>query len=448
MMSATQNEPPKNHSFGRRRLMGEGVWVALGQLASVTAGLIGMRLLTEFLAPEIYGQVALLLGWAMLVRMMGCSPLISSAFRFYPEFAQRNEVSHLRQLIGGILWSAGVISFGVIVVVGGIYAMAASRPWLPFVVLALMFSLEMLQMYEQNLLRAARRQRAHAIWNATVVWGKPLIAIAMIVLLGANASAVLFGYCLAIAVPFLVLRYMTQVLTPREQPEEEKPLPAEEAARYKQELWTYVLPLLPLGLVGWVHSLSDRYVIGGALGTEQAGLYVAVYGLGQRPYMMVEGLLQGTLMPAYNQALAAHDQVQERRLFRMWLGALVAVVAVGTVCFFFLNEFVVWLLLARSYASGAPLLPWLACGFAMLSIAHVFEWRLYSLKHTKFVLLGQSIAALASLAVMIPMVMFFGLWGAAVACPIYYAIYLFAMFALSRQAYRHYSFDSNQEKPT
>ena len=84
-------------------------------------------------------------------------------------------------------------------------------------------------------------------------------------------------------------------------------------------------------------------------------------------------------------------------------------------------------------------MPWLAIGFAFLAIAHVFEWRLYSLKRTKLVLLGQSISAVSSIAIAVPMIYGWGLWGAALACPMYYAVYFLVMYLLGRKAIRqHY----------
>ena len=45
-----------------RRILGETAWVFFGQGMSVLATLVGLRLITELVAPDVYGTVALALG--------------------------------------------------------------------------------------------------------------------------------------------------------------------------------------------------------------------------------------------------------------------------------------------------------------------------------------------------------------------------------------------------
>ena len=54
----------------RRRLLGDGAWVLYGQLSAAVGVLIGTRLLTEFIAPRLFGEIVLLLGIGALVMGM------------------------------------------------------------------------------------------------------------------------------------------------------------------------------------------------------------------------------------------------------------------------------------------------------------------------------------------------------------------------------------------
>jgi O-antigen/teichoic acid export membrane protein len=191
------------------------------------------------------------------------------------------------------------------------------------------------------------------------------------------------------------------------------------------------MPLAPLALVAWLTATSDRYIIGGLAGLGQAGVYSAAYGLTSMPITMAAYIIMQTLRPVYDQAVAQKDERMAKRTFRIWLLTTMSICALVFVSITLLRDWIVALLLAEQYRSTAPLLPWLAAGFTFLSVAYVFEWTLYAYKRTRLVLLGQSIAAVSSLAVAIPMIVFWGLMGAAVACSVYYAIYLIIMFALS-----------------
>ncbi len=430
---------PKS-SFSLQGFLGDGAWVVANQVLSALAAIIGVRLLTELLPPQIYGQILLLLGLVGLGQLLSCSPLLQAVFRFYPEVSQDTGLTRLRGLAGRMLFYP-TLGMMLVLLVGGLFYHKES--YTSFVLLAIIFPVEIVQSFEQNLLSAARRQRAVAIWQIALAWGKPLLAIAMIWTYEPSTSSVLLGYLIA-SVAILLLLYVLPFSFEGKHTNQVKsplgPVPRvqEFSQHLQKQMMAYAMPLIPLGIVGWVHALGDRYLLGGLVGLKQAGMYIAAYGLIQKPYMMSEGVFQQTLLPAYNQAISQANRKQERRIFRMWLFLLTATVTLGCFCVYFLREWVVRLCLAEAYWSTTRLMPWLALGFAFLSIAHVFEWRLYSLKRTRLVLLGQTIAAISSIAIAVPLIQTWTLMGAAIACPLYYAVYLIIMVILSQQAIQHH----------
>ena len=56
--------------------MCEVAWVVIGQVGVALAMLIGVRLLTEFLSPDVYGTLALLMGLMALGRGLFCQPVL------------------------------------------------------------------------------------------------------------------------------------------------------------------------------------------------------------------------------------------------------------------------------------------------------------------------------------------------------------------------------------
>lgn len=455
MQSGKEEASSEKSGYGRRRLLGDGAWLLASQIAIALAGLLGVRLLTEYLEPGIYGQVGLWLGLTGLGYQMFCSPLSQAAFRFYPEVSSSQNLQGLRQLSSRLLLRSTSSLIGVILVYGVVYSLWKKQPFGLFVLLALLAIADVMQTFELGLLSAARRQKVVAAWQAIVAWARPLLAIVTVIGLGQSASSVLAGYLLATGGVLVVLwsvsfsfegihpkkpKVVSSVLpqTSSETSSHEVSNPSAENAaispQVRGQIAAYAWPLVPLGLVGWVHSLGDRYIIEQLVGIEAAGLYIATYGLILKPYTMAEGVFQQTLLPAYNQAISAFQWQQQQRIFRIWLACVATTVALGCVCVYFLRDWVAYLLLAKAYRSTTPLMPWLGLGFACLAVAHVFEWRLYSLKQTRLVLLGQTIGAVASLIIAVPMIWYGGLLGAAMACPLYYAIYLLAMWGLSQKA--------------
>lgn len=415
-------------SSSKKRLLGEGAWVAAGRVMIGLGTLLGVRLLTEFLDPSVYGAVVLMLGLTALGQGLFCRPLMQAAYRFYPDMASSGGVRFLRGTTYKFLFVTTGVLVGVVLIVGALCLPHVEVSYWVFVALAACLIAETPTALEVSLLSAARRQRAVAIWEGTNACLKPAIAVLAIAVLGPTPQSVLLAYFLVTGVTFACARLFLSrgedrcaSVQPHEAPE----------YNLNQQILRFALPLTPLALVAWLTATSDRYIIGGLSGLGQAGVYSATYGLTSMPITMAAYIIMQTLWPVYNQAVAQKDERMAKRTFRIWLLTTISICGLGFVAIALLRKWIVALLLAEQYRSTAPLLPWLAAGFTFLSVAYVFECTLYTYKRTKLVLLGQSIAAVSSLSVAIPMIVFWGLMGAAVACSVYYAIYLIIMFALS-----------------
>ncbi len=407
-----------------------------GQVATALAALIGIRLLTEYVPPQVYGSVTLMIGIATLGQNLFCTPLLQAAYRFYPDTARTENVSGLRYIITGYLKKTSLGLSAAIALGGALYCFISGESFWGICALIGYLVITVAQTLELNLLGAARRQRFVALWEAADAWCKPLLAIIAVTILGATTQSVLAGYVIATSGVYLVIRLLPLQLEGCAEPPKN---PTDNTLR--KGIMQYAVPLMPLAFVGWVSSLSDRYIIGGLLGLEQVGIYAAAYGLISRPFLMAAGIVSRTLRPVYNESVSENDSHRERRIFRAWLGISLAVNACGVVGILVLKKWIAFFLLAEPYRQSAMLMPWFAAGFSLQALSFVFENYLYTHKHTRGVLLGQTIGAVSSLAAAIPMILAFGLHGAAYACPIYFLFLCIAMLGIkiyySRLPHRH-----------
>lgn len=418
-----------NLSPSKKSMLGEGAWVVAGQLVIALATLIGVRLLTEFLPPKIYGTLALVMGLTALGKGLFCQPFLQAAYRLHPDLNSHGGIHHLRKIITKLLTMTTGGLVGLILIGGVVYCAFAPMSYLVFIALAGCLVVEILVFQEQNYLAAARRQKACAIWKCANACLRPMLAVSVILVLGATPQSVLFGYFAATGLTLLCTRLLPFDLEGKSQ-SSEKDIKSPEL---KVEILRYALPLMPLALVGWVTAASDRYIIGGLLGVAQVGIYSAAYGLISKPLGMSYGVITQTLRPVHNQAVSANNEKLEKRVFRSWLLATTILSLLGVSAIILLSNWIAFFCLAEEYRSSITLFPWLASGLALLTVAHVFESALYAFKFTKSVLLGQSLAAFFAIAVTIPMILYWGLVGAAMACPLYYSIYCLIMILLWRR---------------
>ena len=146
-----------NLSNARARILGEGAWVASGQMASALAVLAGTRLLTEYLPAEVYGTISLLLGLASLGTTIACGPFFQTALRFYPEAVKKGQVPYLRKIVNGFLFKAAGVLICVFAVLWVIFRQRISIVLL--ILLAGLLIVDVTRTRETNFLNADRRQR-------------------------------------------------------------------------------------------------------------------------------------------------------------------------------------------------------------------------------------------------------------------------------------------------
>jgi O-antigen/teichoic acid export membrane protein len=410
------------------QLLSGGVFVAAGQALAAIGTVAGIRLLTEVLSPETFGTVTLALGIAALAINVGCTPVTQAGLHFFPEFAHRERLVTLRGGLRQALGTAGLWIGGALLAGGAGWISAGGSPAALVAIVAALVGVDALRSLELTFLNAQQRHRRYAAWSVAEAWVRPLAAVLAGLVTGYDAPTVLAAYALASAVLFVVFRDV-QAAGPRPADHGES---ADLAARVRR----YALPLVPLGVVGWVNGLGDRYIIGSLLTVADAGVYAASYGLVSRPFLMLGQSIELTIRPVYQAAVTAGDTPRATRLLRTWFTMVLGAGATGVVLTAILQEWLAGLLLGPAFRTGARLMPWIAAGYALLVLAHVFERVCFAHGRTRLVLLVQVSAAVAGVTATLVGTLGWGLDGAARAVPACFLVHLAVATAAARVTHR------------
>ena len=413
-----------------RRQLTEVCWVVGGQAATALGTLLGVRILTQFLSPDSYGVVSLATGMSVLAINLVAAPITQAAIHFYPGIVTDGSVS---ELLASVLrcyrsmaaWIALAALGGGIVYVGW----GHGSPVL-VALLVLLFASDCWRSANLSLLNAARRQERYGLWMAADAWSRPLAASLVVVLVGQSPVVVLASYVIVSACLLAAFSYQlwpTQDSTVRA---------AERAQALDTRMWSYALPLVPLGVISWASTLGDRYIIGGLLGVADAGIYAAVYGLSCLPFLILNGTVEQALRPVYQTAVTRGDGARARRILSIWLGVVVGVGSFGVLLFMLGRDILAHFFIGKAYRGASPLMPWIAAGYAIRATSYVFERVCYAFGRTRRVLAIQ-LCAIAAALVLIPAgVMTFGLIGAAMAVPAYYSVQLAVAALVARRTMR------------
>lgn len=414
----------------RHRLLKEGAWVTLGQVGSAVGALVGLRLLTEYLEPSVFGSATLLLGVVALGQGLAVNPLMQAVLRYYPDFASADKVQVLCTVTARILRAVTVWLSAAVCLGAFIYAtVTGSWHWLGIAILvAALFAIEGVRSLRLTLFNAARRQRPMALWTVAEAWGRPVAVVAAVVLLTTQVSAVFIGYLIASLAVFGFFYWVTV----RDDGVASKGGLGEDN-RTAAKLWQYSLPLLPVAAASWASGLADRYFVGGVLGLAQAGSYAAAYALMSRPFLMLSGIIEQTLRPVYYGAVAAGDSERSCTVLRTWLALITLGGGIGFALAWLLHEQIAAWLLAEPYRKSAALMPWIAGGYWLLILSHIFTRVCYAHHDTKSVLVIEVVGAALSLGTLFPLVSVYGVTGAAAAVPLYFGAQLVTALLLSRR---------------
>ena len=411
----------------KRRILGEATWALVGQVGSGIILLVGTRILTELVQPEVFGQVALLVGIVALGVSIFSYPLISAGLRLLPDMSEEVARRRLRESLARLTRRSMILAALLSATGGGVYCFVVKGdPWL-FLVSGLLLMVTVNREFEIHLLIGDRRQREASLWQTTDSIARSTFAVVLVLWGGANPTLVLLGYVVASAV---TNGLWSLLISPRALvAASAKPVGDRNTER---EILAYAWPLFPLVLLSWFSSLGDRYIIGIMMTASDVGLYAAAYTLINEAFNRSTMVIQRTFQPVYFLHFSQGKHELAFRVFGIWLGCVIVLGIVGVLALVLLKDQVAMVLLAEKYHSASVLMPVIGAGCVLQSVGAVFSQTLLATKETKLLLIGRLCGAVTG-AITIPlMVKFHGLMGAAVAAPVYFGVEAIALAFLAR----------------
>lgn len=397
-----------------------------GQGATAFLMLAGTRLITQFISPELYGAVNLVQNSLMLLRTLFCSAALNTGLRYYPDAERGGYKVALRRMLLRTLGRA-LVAMEVLAIVGGlVWSFRSGISPRVVMILAVFVVVDVFLTLEITLFNAARRQRPAAIFTVVAALTRPLFVVGSVQLLGPTVEVVLG----AMTASILVTLGLLYAGAKSSAISHEEILPARIAA----EMRHYAVPLIPIALLNWTTSVSDRYIIEWvSQDTSGLGIYAAGYGLISQPLLLISGVVALTLRPVYFGAVSRNDAIHAKRTFRTWLALTASICTLATLLIYFGRFLLVEALLGPKYQGAVAFVPWIALGYLFFVVEQVLEQSLLAYKRTSAVLAAQTCGAAASVAITIPSVMHFGVVGAAYACPAYFLLQTVVVAALVRR---------------
>jgi O-antigen/teichoic acid export membrane protein len=398
--------------------------VFLGQGLTAVGAFFGIRLMTEYLSPQVFGQYKLLLSLISLLTGLLARPFLQYIMRAYHDSSVEEERLDFTNAARSILVKYLAVLGLVFSVVFTLWGSSGRITIIDVLLISILFVVQALLEFERSCAITRNEQIAAGIMGASRSWLVPvgivissfyMESITFLLVANTLVLTLLYGYTL-----FWLSKNQRQI-TGIEAPVERARLEISAAVKFG---W----PLVIVGLLGWIVHESDRFFLNYFLSDHAVGIYSAAYGLVASPFTIVVGMAAQLFYPIVFKAAGESDRVKEQFILRSMLALSSAFCAIGVVFIWIFGPQIAQLALGVEYREEAlGLFVWLAAGYGLLGVAMSFDLAAFGENKTKRIMFSYLLSALINVSLNFYLIPLYGAKGAAVATMFALLSYLAAM---------------------
>tara|TARA_B110000503_G_scaffold143144_1_gene242822 strand:+ start:1800 stop:3152 length:1353 start_codon:yes stop_codon:yes gene_type:complete len=291
--------------FKFKHYIKESIWVVLGQFVTLVGSLVLVRVITSFLTPNEYGQLALSLTAVGLISQIAMNSVSASIGRFLPVALTRQDLPNFTLASHKILFLTAVLSLALGLLLSFILWFNQHEDWGILCFLGFTFATISLYNFTANTVQNAARNRSIvALHTSLETWLKVLFGATAVLLLGATASSALIGYMFAVGlVLFSQWFFLKSTFVNKSPIGLTNTQPTQGATQWQHDIWKFAWPFATWGVFTWAHQVSDLWSLKAFTSTAEVGLYTVIFQLGYAPIILLNTVVQVLLGPILNQKI-------------------------------------------------------------------------------------------------------------------------------------------------
>jgi len=418
-----------------RRVGVEGAWIMVGQAIAVAGSLALVRVLTGYLSPEQYGELALALTLCGLVGQVFTGGLIVSVGRFYSIAVERTDLDQYLRAAWMCMNRVMLALLGVAISIGIGMGLVGAWPWIALAMTSLLFAtVSGLNSALSSIQNAARQRTVVALHASGEAWLKIALAALLMWLFGISVTTVLVAFVLsAFCITVSQLRFLRRLANQHKQR-----VQTDTTAQWRQEIWAFALPLSSWGIFTWAQQSSDRWALQAFTTTAELGQYAAVFQLGYTPISVASGLLLILVAPvAYQRARIGSDGGTTRHtrslLFRIAAGTI-GLTLLATAAAWIFHAWIFALLVGVEFRSASHLLPWVVMAGGLFSAGQVLSLNSFVELDSRSLLIPKIVTAVLGVGCNFAGARYFGSDGVVAGLLAFSVVYLVWILILVRRA--------------
>jgi O-antigen/teichoic acid export membrane protein len=397
-----------------KHLVKESVWVVLGQFVTLVGSLVLVRVLTNYLNPSEYGQLALSLTALGLISQVVMNSVSASIGRFLPEAIKRQELPQYKTAAKKLLLLCASVSLLTGLTLSLILWFNKHNDWAWLCLLGFVLATVSLYNFTANTVQNAARNRSIvALHSSLESWLKIAFGIAFVLFLGSTASSALLGYVVAICLILVSQIYFLQFIgasspnqpltTPSNSPSNftQTSQTSQNHTPWLQDIWQFAWPFATWGIFIWAQQVSDLWALKIFTNASEVGLYTVVFQLGYAPIILLNTVVQVFLGPILNQKIEQKDKIKNALSVHRttWLATFVSLgmTVVAFTVAYMTHDWLFSILVADEFRSVSVALPYMVLAGGFFSAGHILSLKQISAFNAKSMLFVKIVTALFGL---------------------------------------------------
>lgn len=349
----------------------EAAWVFFGQGLAFLGGLLGIKLLTNLMPPENYGELALGMSIAGVVNLFLFGPLGQVVLRFFAACRERGDIAGYSRVLLRLHRRATLFLTAACLPISFLLGVGWGWAWASLFAVALLFGIfSGVQGSFSSLLSALRDRRTGALTQGLDTWLRLGLAAMFVAFVGGRGHWAIVGYAFG---SLMVIAIQIRVLRRHGFHKERSDKKEVRDDDLQAEFLAYGLPFMAFAGLASVSQYADRWLLQSSWGAEAVGIYAAMLQIASAPIAFLMGIATQLIIPVVFARSGNLDNQNRTRSSQDLLSRSVLMVgmlyAVVTLVAYLWGETLIALLTNASYARYASALWVIVLSQALFNLA-------------------------------------------------------------------------------
>ena len=356
----------------------EIIWVAAGQILTALGALIVLRLATELLMPDEYGEFALKLTVCALVTQVFLGGVNAAGSRYFAVATTLGQVTQYLNVL--IKHTDRVVVVCVLIAVVTVFAKINYENsemiiWIFVLIFSLVASVNSII---NGVINSARKRATSTLFQASEIWLRIPLLFILLQYEKNNLIEIFLVYLItSIVVAILQRRYLMVLIASIS-----NSVNSTSSEPWEWKIIKYALPYIPWTFLIWVQQVSDRWALDYFVDSQAVGIYAVALQVGFSSVLMLFTIGIRFIQPIMylktdNKNLRDWGGAGESYVYRLTvigssMGSILFIMAM------IFHQQVFAIMVSAEFDGYSYLLPWMVLSAVLFGISEIFAMKMQS----------------------------------------------------------------------